>query len=116
MRHLKQGRKFGRLRKVRKGLMRSLVRSLVLKERIRTTEAKAKEIRPKVERLVTKAKEGSIASRRVIFRSVPDKAVVKKLEGVLGPKYLSRKGGYTRIIKIGPRFSDQAPMVYIEFV
>ena len=96
--------------------MRSLVRSLVLKDRIKTTEAKAKEIRPKVEKLVTTAKQNTVTSAREIFRNLPDKTAVKKLQTVLGPKYVDRKGGYTRIIRIGKRASDQAPMVYIEFV
>ena len=116
MRHGKKGRKFGRERNVRKGLVRSLVRSLVLKERIKTTEAKAKEIRPKIERLVTKAKANTITSAREIFSQIPDKIAVKKLQAVLGPKYFDRKGGYTRIIKLGKRASDSAPMAYIEFV
>ena len=96
--------------------MRSLVRSLVLKDRIKTTEAKAKEIRPKVEKLVTRAKQNSVASAREILRTIPDKTAVKKLQSVIGPKYIDRKGGYTRIVKIGKRASDAAPMVYIEFV
>src|SRR3989338_9087022 len=116
MRHGKKGRKFGREKNVRKGLMRSSMRSLILKDRIKTTEAKAKEIRPKVERLVTRAKKNDVASIREILKTLPDTDAAKKLQKVLGPKYLDRKGGYNRIVKIGTRSSDQAPMVYIEFV
>jgi len=116
MRHRKRGRKFGREKNVRNALLRSLARSLILRGRIKTTEAKAKEIRPAVERLVTKGKSNTVASSREIFKRIPDKAVVKKLQSGLGPKYLDRKGGYTRIIRIGRRVSDQASMVYIEFV
>ncbi|OGF68583.1 50S ribosomal protein L17 [Candidatus Giovannonibacteria bacterium RIFCSPLOWO2_02_FULL_45_14] len=116
MRHRKKGRKFGRVRKVRVALMRSLLRALILKEKIKTTEAKAKEIRPKVERLVTKAKNSGLAARRDILAILPDNISAKKLQTVLAPKYLDRKGGYTRIIKLGTRPSDRAPMALIEFV
>ncbi|KKT78943.1 MAG: 50S ribosomal protein L17 [Candidatus Giovannonibacteria bacterium GW2011_GWB1_45_9b] len=116
MRHRKKGRKFGRVRKVRVALMRSLLRALILKEKIKTTEAKAKEIRPKVEQLVTKAKDKSLAARRGILSILPDNSCAKKLQTVLAPKYLDRRGGYTRIIKLGARPSDRAPMALIEFV
>ena len=116
MRHRKKGRKFGRVRKVRVALMRSLLRSLILKEKIRTTEAKAREVRPKVERLVSKAKESGVAARRDILAILPDRPSAKKLQTVLAPKYLDRKGGYTRIIKLGARPSDRAQMALIEFV
>src|SRR3989344_1749153 len=114
MRHRKKGRKFGRVRKVRVALMRSLLRALILKEKIKT--AKAKEIRPKVEQLVTKAKDKSLAARRGILSILPDNSCAKKLQTVLAPKYLDRRGGYTRIIKLGARPSDRAPMALIEFV
>ena len=116
MRHRKKGRKFGRVRKVRVALIRSLLRALILKEKIKTTEAKAKEIRPKVERLLTKAKSKDISAKRDILKNLPDQEAVKKLQGVLAPKYLDRRGGYTRITKLGRRASDRAPMALIEFV
>lgn len=116
MRHQKKGRKFGRVKKVRKALIKSLLRSLVINEKIKTTEAKAKEIRPQIEKLITKAKKGDIAARREIIKIVPDKDAAKKLASVMGPKYKDRNGGYTRIIKLGSRKSDQAPIVLIEFV
>ena len=116
MRHRKRGRKFGRVRKVRRALIHSLIHSLVLKEKIRTTTAKAKEIRPEAERLVTQAKRNPASSRREVLKKVSDKSLAKKLFSVLGPRYLDRPGGYTRIIKLGRRKSDNAPMAIIEFV
>lgn len=116
MRHRKKGRKFGRVRKVRVALVRSLLRSLILKERIKTTETKAKEIRPKIEKLVTQAKKNDVSARRNILSDLPDKVAAKKLQTIIAPKYLDRKGGYTRIIKLGTRPSDRAAMALIEFV
>ncbi|MBI2024328.1 50S ribosomal protein L17 [Candidatus Giovannonibacteria bacterium] len=116
MRHQKKGRKFGRVRKVRRALVKSLLHSLVMREKIKTTEAKAKEIRPMMEKLVTKSRKGNIASAREIIKVIPDKRAAKKLISIIAPKYADRRGGYTRIIKLGKRKSDQAPMVLIEFV
>src|SRR3989344_5322732 len=97
-------------------LIHSLIHSLVLKEKIRTTTAKAKEVRPEAERLVTQAKRNTASSRREVLKKVSDKSLAKKLFSVLGPRYLDRPGGYTRIIKLGRRKSDNAPMAIIEFV
>lgn len=116
MRHRKKGRKFGRVRKVRRGFVRSLLRSLILKGRISTTQARAKEIRPLVERLVTKAKKNDLAGRREVFKRTGDADVVKKLFSEIATRYLDRSGGYTRITKLPPRKSDQAKMAIIEFV
>ena len=115
MRHLKKGRKFGRVRKVRKSFLSSLLRALILKGRIVSTEARAKEMRPRVEKLITKAKKGTLASRRELLR-VLDKESVGKLFAELAPLYRERPGGYTRILKLGPRKSDGAKMAIIEFV
>src|SRR3990167_7156639 len=115
MRHHKKGRKFGRVRKVRKAFFRSLLRALVMKERILTTEARAKEIRPKVERLVTKAKRGTPGARREVLKTL-DALSAKKLISQLAGRYEKRAGGYTRIMKLGPRKSDAAKMAIIEFV
>ncbi len=112
---LKNKRKFGRARRQRIDLMRSLSRNLILNERIKTTEAKAKELRKFFEPLVTTAKEDSVFSRRKISKHF-DKKVVKKMVEEIGPKYKERPGGYTRIIKIGPRKSDNAKEVFIELV
>ena len=117
MKHHKAQRKFGRVRKVRTGLLRSLVRSLVLHERIETTIAKARELRPQVEKLITLAKKDSLASRRLIAaRLGNDEEVSKKLHEVLAPRYKERPGGYTRISKLGT-FADAArDKAIIEFV
>jgi len=115
MRKLKKGRKLSRKRKQRKALLRSLARALFLKEKIKTTEAKAKEVRPFAEKLITKAKKGDLSSRRILLRYF-SKDLVKKLVDEIGPRYKERKGGYTRIIKLGPRQSDGARMAIIELV
>ena len=98
--------------------MRSLARSLILHGRITTTEAKAKELRPYVEKLVTKAKSGSQSDVRLISSRLgtEDPSASKKLVGTLAPKYKSRSGGYTRITKLPPRKADAAAMAVIEFV
>jgi len=118
MKHLKTGRKFGRERNQRRALLRSLALSLIKNDKIKTTEAKAKEIRPFVEKLVTRAKIGSIYARRVISSTLGEgqDEAVKKLVDNLGPKYKDRQGGYTRITKLSPRLSDSAKMAVIEFV
>jgi len=115
MRHHNQNRKFGRVRKVRKALINSLARSLVLHEKMETTEPKAKELRPFVEKLITKGKQKDIASRRTISASVGPKAA-KILMETLSKKYADRKGGFTRITKSKRRLSDGSKMAIIEFV
>jgi len=116
MRHRKVGKKFGREKGPRKALTDSLATSLVLYEKVVTTEAKAKAIRPKVERLVTRAKVKSVHNKQQLTRVLEDKKAVQKLLDVLGPRYKDRKGGYTRIIKIARRQGDGAAMAQIEFV
>ena len=113
--HNKKGRKFGRVRKVRKALFKSLMRSLVMHERIVTTEPKAKEIRPRIEKLVTKGKSSTLASRRLVGARL-DQESAKKIFDVLAPRYKERTGGYTRITKLPPRKSDNAKMAVIEFI
>lgn len=115
MRHHNQNRKFGRVRKVRKALINSLARSLVLHEKIETTEPKAKELRPFVEKLVTKSKLQNVAARRAISVSIGPKAT-KILVDTISKKYADRKGGYTRITKSKRRLSDGSKMAIIEFV
>lgn len=95
--------------------MRSLAQALVVREKIETTEAKAKELRPYVEKLVTRSKVGSIANRRFLITMVGAPGA-KKLIDTLGPKFLERKGGYTRITKLPVRISDGSKMAMIEFV
>jgi large subunit ribosomal protein L17 len=115
MRHHNVNRKFGREMNQRKALMRSLAYSLVVKEKIKTTEPKAKELRPFVEKLITFGKKGTLASRRELETRV-GKIAGKKIALTLSPKYKDTKGGYTRITKMIRRASDGAPMAYIEFV
>ena len=117
MRHGNNKRKFGRVRKVRKALMNSLALNLIVRGKIKTTEPKAKELRPFIEKLVTRAKKGDMATRRLIISTLSNRRPeVKKLFEVIAPKYADRKGGYTRVLKMGPRKSDGAPMALIEFV
>jgi large subunit ribosomal protein L17 len=85
-------------------------------ERVKTTEARAKELRGFVEPLVTLAKRGDVTARRLALRRLPNKLMVEKVFDVYGPRYENRPGGYTRIIKLGPRAGDAAPMVRIEFI
>ena len=116
MRHLKAGRKFGKTSAHRKALFRNLVGALIERERISTTLAKAKELRGKVERTITLGKTGTLHARRQAFKLAPQKEAVQKVFGALAGRYANRPGGYTRIIKIGPRRGDNAPMVFIELV
>ena len=97
-------------------LIANLARALFSEGRIRTTEAKAKRLRPQAERLITFAKRGDVASRRQVLTVVRDKAVVHKLFAEIAPRFADRQGGYTRILKLGPRPGDGAPMVLIELV
>lgn len=115
MNHSKKGRKFGRERKVRSGLMKSLALSLVVNGKIKTTDAKAREIRPFVEKLVTESKKGTVASRRILVSKIGSIGA-EKLSKDLGPKYKSRSGGYTRITKLPARLSDGSLMAIVEFV
>jgi len=117
MRHGNNKRKFGRVRKVRKALMNSLALNLIVRGKIKTTLPKAKELRPFIEKLVTSAKAGDMATRRLIISKLSNRRPeVKKLFEVIAPKYKERKGGYTRVLKLGVRKADGAPMAIIEFV
>lgn len=117
MRHHSKGRALGRPANQRLALLRSLARSLILHERISTTEAKAKELRPFVERLVTYSKRGTVASRRLaLARLGNDDEIVKKLFLTIAPRYSDRAGGYTRIIKRTKTASDGRKTAYIAFV
>jgi large subunit ribosomal protein L17 len=116
MRHHSTIKKFGREKNVRNALMRSLARNLIRDERITTTLPKAKALRPYVEHLVTKARTGTVASRRLIISRIGGAPEVKKLVDTIAPKYKDRDGGYTRIIKMPARKLDAAPMAMIEFV
>ncbi len=115
MRKRKKGRKLSRKRDQRKALLKGLATNLILKEKIETTEAKAKELAKFVEKQISRAKIDSVHSRRLLARFF-SKEIVKKLITDIVPGYKGRKGGYTRIIKLGPRRSNGAKMVIIELV
>ena len=116
MRHNKIGRKLGRKTAHRKALMSNLASALITHKRIKTTDAKAKELRMYVEPLVTFAKKGNLHSRRQVLKKIRHKSIVKELFDNIGPKFSNRNGGYTRIIKLGFRDNDCAPISMIEFV
>ena len=116
MRHRKAGRKLNRNSSHRRAMFRNMSASLIEHECIKTTVAKAKELRGVVEPLITLAKTDSVANRRLAFARMPDKAMVKKLFNVLGPRFAKRPGGYLRVLKCGFRFNDKAPMAIVELV
>jgi large subunit ribosomal protein L17 len=117
MAYTRKPRIFNRPGNQRRALLRSLARSLVIHERIATTEAKAKELRPFVERLVTYGKKNTLASRRLAVAKLGDKAAVKKLFDAIAPRYAERAGGYTRVIKRSVRgASNGGKLAYIAFV
>ena len=117
MRHHNNTRKFGRDKTQKKALMHSLALNLIVREKIKTTEPKAKELRPFIEKLVTRAKKDTLANRRLVVSKLSNrKKEVKKLFEVIAPKYVKKSGGYTRVLKLGVRKSDGAKMAIIEFV
>lgn len=116
MRHHNANRKFGRGRDQRKALLRSLMRELFVHGKITTTLAKAKEVRPYAEDLITKARVNTVAARRDVLKRMANNDIVTKLFAEIAPKYLDRQGGYTRILKTGPRYTDAAEMAIIELV
>ena len=116
MRHKVGGRKLQRTSAHRAALFRNMSAALIKHEQITTTLAKAKELRPYVEKLVTLAKRGGLANRRLAMSRLMDEAQLKKLFDVLAPRYADRAGGYTRVIKAGFRASDAAAMAVIEFI
>lgn len=116
MRHGKRGRILSRPRDARRALYRSLLLALFREERIRTTLAKAKEIRGKAERLLSYAKQGDLAGRRLIDSEIQDHLLVKRIVEEIAPRFKDRAGGYTRIFQLGPRLGDAALMVQLEIV
>lgn len=116
MRHGKVHRKFNRTAEHRKAMFANMCAALIKHEQIVTTLPKAKDLRPVVEKLVTLGKKGGLHGRRQAIAQVRDAAMVKKLFEVIGPRYKERNGGYTRIMKAGFRFGDNAPLAVIEFV
>ena len=116
MRHQKSGRKLSRSASHRWALMRNMITSLLRDEKIKTTDAKAKELRRWADRVITLGKQGSLHARRQVLAVVQDKAVVRKLFDTIAPRFKDRPGGYTRIVKIGIRRGDAAPVSIIELV
>ncbi|HEU5068120.1 MAG TPA: 50S ribosomal protein L17 [Sphingomicrobium sp.] len=116
MRHRVAGRKLQRTSSHRQAMFRNMAASLIKHEQITTTVAKAKELRPYVEKLVTLAKKGGLSNRRLAHARIMDEAQERKLFEVIGPRYANRNGGYTRVIKAGIRISDASPIAIIEFV
>ncbi len=116
MRHRKKGKTLDRKVGPRKALLRNLAVSLILYEKIQTTKAKAKTIKPIVERLITKGKVNTLVARRNLLKYLYKEAAVKKILEDIGPRYKDRKGGYTRILNLGRRAGDAAEIVQIELV
>ena len=116
MRHGFRGRRFNRSAEHRKAMFMNMCQAIIKHEQIVTTLPKAKDLRPVVEKLVTLGKRGDLHARRQAIAQIKDVQLVKKLFEVLGPRYAERNGGYTRIMKAGFRFGDNAPLAVIEFV
>ena len=116
MRHHNAGRKLNRTSAHRQSMLSNMVVSLIRHERITTTHPKAKEARRMAEKVITLGKDNTLHARRLAFRIVKDESVVKKVFDVLGPRFAQRPGGYTRILKVGFRHGDNAPMSILELV
>ncbi len=116
MRHQKKGRKLGRDSAHRKALYANLASALIEHGRIKTTEAKAKEVRPIVEKMITLGKRGDLHARRLALAELRSNDVVHRLFSDVAPRFADRAGGYTRVVKLGPRPGDAAPMAYLELV
>ena len=112
----KRGRRFGGSSAHQKSMMANLVASLIAAEAITTTEAKAKAMRPIAEKMITKARKGGVHNHRQVVSFLRDREMASKLFDEIGPRYADRPGGYTRILKVGPRHGDNAPMARIELV
>ena len=116
MRHGNAHRKLNRTAEHRRAMFANMAAALIKHEQITTTLPKAKDLRPVVEKLVTLGKRGGLHARRQAIAEIRDAAIVKKLFDVIGPRYQSRNGGYTRVLKAGYRYGDSAPVAVIEFV
>lgn len=116
MYHGRKKRRFNRTAEHRKAMFANMCQALIKHEQIVTTLPKAKDLRPVVEKLVTLGKRGDLHARRQAIAQIKDVVIVRKLFDVLGPRYKERNGGYTRVLKAGFRFGDNAPMAVIEFV
>ena len=116
MRHRLTGRKLNRPTPHRKAMLRNLVRDLIVHESIKTTEARAKETRRSAEKIITLGKDGTLSARRQALAFLNDKKVTAKVFDDIAPRFVGRSGGYTRILKLGPRAGDGAAMAQLEFV
>lgn len=116
MRHRKKGKKLGRDRDQRRLLLKNQAANLILKEKFKTTEAKAKFLRPYVERIITLSKEKNLYTKQRLHSLITNSEAEKKLLNIIGPKYKDRKGGYTRILKLNERSGDKAQIVLFELV
>lgn len=116
MRHRSKKVTLGRTRGPRTALLTQLAEQVIVYEKVKTTEAKAKAVKPLVERLITRGKTQSLAAKREAARVVGSSKALRKLFEVIGPRYATRAGGYCRIVKLGTRQGDRAPIVYIELV
>ncbi len=116
MRKRFKGKKLNRNAAQRKALYRGLIVALIEHGQIKTTLAKAKAVRPQIEKLITIAREGDLSARRRLLESVPQKEIVEKMIEEIGPRFKDRPGGYLRIVKLGPRSSDQTEMARLEWV
>lgn len=116
MRHKKKGKILDRKKEPREMMLRNLISSILIYEKVKTTEAKAKAVKPLVEKAISTAKKGDLVSRRKLIATLPQKLAVKKAMEVLGERYKTKNGGYTRIVKIKPRQGDGAKMAQIELV
>ncbi|HNQ65008.1 MAG TPA: 50S ribosomal protein L17 [Smithella sp.] len=116
MYHGKAGRKLGRTSSHKEAMLRNMVTSVIKHERIRTTDAKAKELRKLAEKMITLGKKGSLHARRQALAVIRDKETVGKLFGEMTERYRNRAGGYTRIVKAGYRYGDNAPVSILEFI
>ncbi len=116
MRHLNAGRKLGRTWSHRQAMLGNMAVALLKHEQIKTTLPKAKELRPYVEKIITLGKRGDLHARRLVAARLHDDTVLRKLFDTIGPRYAERNGGYTRVLKAGFRYGDNAPVAVIEFV
>ncbi len=116
MRHRSKKTTLGRTKAPREALLNNLLTQIIIYEKVKTTEAKAKAIKPLIEKIITRGKNDTLNNRRILLSRLPIKKATKKVFEVLGPRYKDRKGGYLRIIKLGVRKGDGAKIVQIEFV
>lgn len=116
MRHRVKGKKLDRKKAPREAMLKNLASSIIIYEKVKTTEAKAKTVKPLLEKIITTSIKNDLASRRTLISLLPQKMAVKKAMEILAVKYKGRKGGYTRIIRLGKRIGDSASMVQIELV